>query len=234
MKKDKILLLGDTFLTKDLTKALKKATIYKRKAEYSIKSLKPDVVIADRGIDKILKYLKKDTFLVYLSSDEIYDGKSKHMFNSEPNPITEFGKETLKEENTIAKKHPNSLILRLPYIITTSDFELMLESIKRKKSYDSRIKHTPIFSYDLGSFLNTAISTRYTLALNIRGKDETTVYDMMMNLAKYKGVTVKNIGSSTNANESRPARIIMGGVVFDRNIKQIFIELLKIRGLARG
>ena len=79
-------------------------------------------VIVD-GLSNIVKFSNKDSFIIHISSDYVFNGlKSPYSESDNPNPINYYGKLKLEAENLLIGSNRKHAIIR-PNVVFSSDID---------------------------------------------------------------------------------------------------------------
>ena len=184
--------------------------INKKKVKNFINKISPNIVIHTAGLVNlencekfkkksyeknilILKNLiscltKKQTYFIYISSDQVY-GKCKKAFENTNNlkPLNTYGKHKLICENLVKKNFTNFIILRtnifgLNYYNKEKGFaNWLLNSIEKKKdltAYSNYFFH-PINAYYFGEIILKLLKLKFTGLINVGSEYKISKYNFI-------------------------------------------------------
>ena len=177
-RKKKVFLFCNKFLIESLKRELGNIfEITEGKTVTQIKEVKPYAIIFDKETESILKYSTKKTYLMYLSTPEVFSGILELGFQSKdmPNPHTKEGEEIYRCE-TLIKERGHSLILRLASLITYEDLEEIKKSIIHRIALDNRVQLYPMYPPDVARVIDTLLSLESKGVVHLRGSERTTQY----------------------------------------------------------
>jgi dTDP-4-dehydrorhamnose reductase len=171
-------------------------------------------VVATENIAKACK--AQNSFLVHLSTDFIFDGKTgMYDENAVPNPISIYGESKLKAEQIILQTLDNYAIARtvLVYGITPKMsrtniilwVKKSLEEGKNIKVVDDQWR-TPTLAEDLAMGCYLLAEKQITGIFNISGKELLTPYEMAIKTADFFGLDKTLIEKADASSFTQPAQ----------------------------
>lgn len=154
-------------------------SIYKCE-ENSSESRKINVIGTIALIDSLLQ---SGTFVVFLSSNAIFDGsKAFYSINDTPNPLNKYGTFKLEvEECLLKKKNANFAILRLTKLVTDQTkfivtWKQLLEQKSNILAFSNRML-SPITMGEVESAIYSIILAKQTGVFHLGGQDELSYFD---------------------------------------------------------
>ena len=201
----------------------------------AITHIKPDVIFHAAGIkdvklcEKNKSFAKKvnyigtrniarasaGSFLVYLSTDYVFDGKTGHYSEKdEPNPWTYYGKSKLMGENAVIESCAHYAICRLSGVYGSSDDSLLgfvLSNLRSGKtcSYFTDVYNSPTYIGHLAKMLDKIMMLKKTGIYHTAGSERINRYDFARKTAKIfnyddKLVLPLTLGPSARKKQLRP------------------------------
>ena len=171
------------------------------KTKKVLEKIKPDIIInasktLPQAIKNIVSYAKQNnTRFIHLSSDVIFDGqKGNYTEEDIPNPITEYGKGKLTEENIIQKELSDYAIIRTSYIYGKSDGQwdkrtMNLLNSKKVSAYTNMFK-SPTLVDDLANEIWKISRSKYRGVFHVVGP-KMSVPDFFTMLAKNANIKIE-------------------------------------------
>jgi len=147
------------------------------------------------GAANIVNYCKESNCrMVFFSSDAIFDGKSgPYSENSNPNPISEYGRQKLEAENFV-KKLKNSLIIRTSSLYGWDNRNLnfisrLIGSLKSNMEFKAPTNqfYTPTYVVDLAYAALKLLEKDLAGTYNIAGPDFMSRHQIALNFCKVFG-----------------------------------------------
>ena len=144
-------------------------------------------------VKNILKNMSRDSKLIQISSDYIFDGKAS-MYNEDslPNPLNYYGKTKLESENLIRSSQKKYIIIRTGNLyseylnIPSNRLSWIINSLKNNKQIkaidDMLSKPTSINA--LSNVIINLLSFNQNLIINYCGQDKMSIYDFCLLVAK--------------------------------------------------
>ena len=220
----KVLILKTNNLSKELKKVLKDSfEVFVYNSFSKIKEINPDIVITDKLTKNSLKLLQ-NKYLIYISSKIVF---SNGIYDTsiEPAPIDPTGKKKYEEEK-LAKKIPNHLIIRVSDIIDENYIKKITEKIKNKEeiSLDNKEQIYPVRAIDVAKINKTLIEIEARRVIHIRGISRTTFYKIGLIIAEMFKTTIDHIKCITEDKDVYNVRLL--GIVYNKKIRQILKEIL--------
>ena len=127
--------------------------------------------------------LQSGTFVVFLSTNAIFDGsKSFFSVTDTPNPLNKYGSFKLEvEEHLLKKKTAQFAILRLTKLVTNQTkfivtWNLLLEQGNNILAFSNRML-SPITMEEIESAISSIIKTKQTGVFHLGGQDELSYFD---------------------------------------------------------
>jgi dTDP-4-dehydrorhamnose reductase len=127
--------------------------------------------------------LQSGTFVVFLSTNAIFDGsKAFYSITDTPNPLNKYGSFKLEvEEHLLKKKNANFAILRLTKLITNQTklivtWNLLVEQKNIILAFSNRML-SPITMEEVESAISSIISTKQTGVFHLGGQVELSYFD---------------------------------------------------------
>lgn len=190
-----------------------------------IKQFKPNVIIFDKDVEKVLKYSTKKTHCFYLSSGEVFQGVSEIGFQSKdlPNNTTPLGQMLVKLENDI-KERELYLIMRLSTVINKDKLNELTKKIKNNETLDNRVQLYPMCPYGIVKVIDTLLSLESKGIIHLRGSERTTEYKIGEILAELLKLTPP---TSHFKEGDLQVNIKLAGIVLPTIIRQILSDLYK-------
>ncbi len=234
---------GYQYISLDITKADEVALI--------VKQQQPDIIINTAAMTNVdqceteqancdrlnvdsVEYLveaaeKNNAFLIHLSTDFIFDGKTgPYMETAEPNPVSYYGLSKLKAEQLVQNSTAAWAIVRTVLVygiaqdMSRSNIILWvkksLEQGKQINVVDDQWR-TPTLAEDLAKGCLLVAEKKAKGIYNISGKDLLTPYEMAIHTANFfeldKNLINKTDGSKFKQTAKRPPRT---GFILDKAI----------------
>ena len=127
--------------------------------------------------------LQRGTFVIFLSTNAIFDG-SKAFFSitDPPNPLNKYGAFKLEvEEHLLKKKSADFAILRLTKLVTSQTnfivtWNLLLEQRSNILAFSNRML-SPITMEEVESAISSIIMSKQTGVFHLGGQDELSYFD---------------------------------------------------------
>lgn len=144
-------------------------------------------------VKNILKNMSRDSKLIQISSDYIFDGKAS-MYNEDslPNPLNYYGKTKLESENLIRSSQKKYIIIRTGNLyseylnIPSNRLSWIINSLKNNKQIiaidDMLSKPTSINA--LSNAIIDLLSFNQNLIINYTGQDKMSIYEFCLLVAK--------------------------------------------------
>jgi dTDP-4-dehydrorhamnose reductase len=127
--------------------------------------------------------LQSGTFVVFLSTNAIFDGsKAFYSITDTPNPLNKYGSFKLEvEEHLLKKKYANFAILRLTKLVTNQTkfivtWNLLLEQNNNILAFSNRML-SPITMEEVESAISSIIRIKQTGVFHLGGQDELSYFD---------------------------------------------------------
>jgi dTDP-4-dehydrorhamnose reductase len=127
--------------------------------------------------------LQSGTFVVFLSTNAIFDGsKAFYSITDKPNPLNKYGSFKLEvEEHLLKKKNSNFAILRLTKLVTNQTkfmvtWNLLLEQNNNILTFSNRML-SPITMEEVESAISSIIRIKQTGVFHLGGQDELSYFD---------------------------------------------------------
>lgn len=126
------------------------------------------------GINNIVKYISKNTKIIYISTDYVFDGKLGHYSEtSATNPQTFYGKTKLLGEQ-FCLNHRNSMIVRTSGVYGSGCIWLknLLDSMSNNQSTVcfADIYNSPTYVMNLAEMIEDMMDIDYTGIINLCGE----------------------------------------------------------------
>ncbi|MFA6307481.1 MAG: sugar nucleotide-binding protein [Patescibacteria group bacterium] len=171
------------------------------KTKKVLEKIKSDIIIntsktLPQAVKNIVTYAKQNnTRLIHLSSDAIFDGrKGNYIEQDQPNPITEYGKGKLIEEEEIEKVLDDYVIIRTSYVYGKSggqwDKRTMNLLNSKKVSVYTNMFRSPTLVDDLANEIWKISQGEYRGILHVVGP-KMNMYDFFTTLAKNVDVKIE-------------------------------------------
>ena len=148
--------------------------------------------------------MKKNIHLVHISSDFIFDGNKKNLYNEDdlPNPISYYGLSKLKSEKVLYGKKFNWTILRTSVVfgvaknLQKTNIVLwaieQLQNEKKIKIIDDEFR-APTLAEDLSkACMNVIIGKAYGI-YNTSGPKVMSIYEIVVEIARHFNLPLQNI-----------------------------------------
>jgi dTDP-4-dehydrorhamnose reductase len=127
--------------------------------------------------------LKSGTFVVYISTNAVFDGSREFVSTTEtPNPLNKYGSFKLEvEQHLRMQKNDNFAILRITKLITNQTrfivaWRELLEQKKTIPAYTNRFL-SPVSIQEVESALSAILKTRQTGVFHLGGQDELSYFE---------------------------------------------------------
>lgn len=150
------------------------------------------------SVEKLIKYLRPDVHLVYLSTDQVYpDVSGPHRENGE-GPINIYGKSKLKGEFN-ARKHPSALILRInifgpsmvPHRRSLSDFVIEALAGGKRICLFEDVFFSPLHMETMSSYIARMADLGITGVYNLGSRNGMSKKDFALAIADHKGLQTR-------------------------------------------
>jgi dTDP-4-dehydrorhamnose reductase len=183
---------------------------------------------------------KSGAFLLYISSDYVFDGLKDGSFYQEddaPNPRTFFGRTKLEAERLIQSEYPeNSLIVRTGGVYghlsrkKNNWDRWAFEKFKNGEAVEAYtdIYNTPTFIGDILSGFMRCLERRLTGLYHLAGPQRISRYDFFKKLAETCGFPahlVKPVSSESVENLNRPKDVSLQSQALERLIGIKFADV---------
>ncbi|XP_068718927.1 methionine adenosyltransferase 2 subunit beta-like [Montipora capricornis] len=186
-------------------------------------SLKMNVGVTET-LASIISELNSDLgdpehFMLYLSTDYVFDGKSPpYQPSDEPNPLNKYGKSKLAGEQVMEMCHPNGGILRVPILygaveyLKESAVTVLLEALKQTdkptKMDDYQIRY-PTLVDDVAKVCRFIAEKRLgdksmTGTWHWSGRESMTKYSMVLQMAEMFGLSHSHLFPNPNPPTGTP------------------------------
>merc|ERR1712137_273514 len=165
-----------------------------------------------------------DTFLIYISTDYIFDGTDPpYKPNSKPNPLNDYGKTKLAGEEAIWKVDHSAGVLRVPILygpskkaeesaVTTLINALQLgKEEKSPVEVDHCAVRFPTFTPDVAQCVRSLAERRMkhcslSGTWHFSGNESMTKYEMVVKIAQLLGVTHDHVIAKTEPDTGAVSR----------------------------
>jgi dTDP-4-dehydrorhamnose reductase len=171
-----------------------------------------------RGAENITRAVKDlKAFLIYISTDYVFDGKNNTPYTEEdtPNPISVYGKTKLEGENFIRNALSDYLIIRTSWLFGKGG-KNFVDTIINKAQTTKTLKvvndqtGSPTYAFDLAEAIRTLLvanrNLQFTAVLNITNQGACTWYEFAKEIIKLKGIKGVDIVPIQSSESSRPAK----------------------------
>src|SRR3989338_1492969 len=192
------------------------------------------------GAANIVNYCKESNCrMVFFSSDAIFDGKSgPYSENSNPNPISEYGRQKLEAENFV-KKLKNSLIIRTSSLYGWDNRNLnfisrLIGSLKSNMEFKAPTNqfYTPTYVVDLAYAALKLLEKDLAGTYNIAGPDFMSRHQIALNFCKVFGFKKELVAPVKSTQLGQTAkRPQYAGLINKKAEKELGI---KFRSLKKG
>ena len=157
-------------------------------------------------IMKIAKYIKKNSFLIHISTDQIYSGKGPHNEKDVIKPCNIYG--TSKYEGELIAKELNSVILRTNYVAKSvhdqkkSFTDWFVDSLRNKKNITlyKDIIFNPIHGDYLCEIILTFAKSKIKGTFNLGSTESISKANFFIKIAQKLNLDLKTakLGLSTD------------------------------------
>ena len=162
-------------------------------------------------LKKILKYVKKETFLIHISTDQVYSGFGPHSENEKASPCNVYG--STKYEAELIARQLNAAILRTNYVaksfhpekISFSDWFINSLRLKKNITLFDDIKFNPIHGDFLCEMILNFAESSIKGTYNLGSSECITKANFCIELAKRLNLdlsTIKIGPSPTNSSRA--------------------------------
>ena len=151
--------------------------------------------------DNILKHMKKDAHIIFLSTDKVFDGKEICPDeDSKPVPTSLYGKLKLEAENMIRNRAPKHHIFRLPIVHSNGDprstsfVDKSLIALKKGQSISAftNIKRCYIKVEELIELLVKSVDNQRYGIFHL-GCDMASYFDRIVKMAIEQGIKTEGL-----------------------------------------
>ena len=190
------------------------------------------------GISNIIKYSSKDSFIIQISSDYVFNGtKTVYYENDSPDPLNYYGKLKLESENILKGSNRKYAIVR-PNVVFSSDINnrsnflgWVLRNLKASKTInvvnDQISNPTPVEL--LKQVLESIVLLNCEGVFNVGSADPISRYDFALKIAKSYGYDTKYIKSiSTKDLKQSAYRPKNTYLNYDRTISKLDIDIYSL------
>jgi len=188
------------------------------------------------GLQNLINYSSKNTKIIQISSDYIYDGSNgPYNEKSKPNPLNYYGKTKLEAENSLIGSNKEYLIFRIgclfDYENTNNFFYWVYSQLKQNKLIkvtDDQINN-PTYAKNLSKVIMECIMLDVTGVYNYGSLKYISRYEFAKVIARYYSFNSKLIFKVKTEQLNQIAiRPKMTGLDCSKLIKVLGIELLTI------
>lgn len=196
------------------------------------------------GMKNIIRHLPLEAFLVYFSSDYVFDGKSGPYGEDDAvNPLNEYGRQKLEMEEEIKKTVKNHLILRIAVVYgwEPKGKNFVMQVLKKLGNGESvaapvdQISNAT-FARDIAEAADKLITAGARGVFHIAGKDVLSRYEFAKLIVKIFNLPAENIKpAKTTELKQYAKRPLCAGLKIEKlesyNIKMSSAEegLIKMR-----
>ncbi len=194
-------------------------------------------IIVD-GISNIIKYSSKDSFIIQISSDYVFNGeKSTYSEFDIPDPINYYGKLKLESENILKGSNRKYTIVR-PNVVFSSNIDnksnflgWVLRNLKASKTINvvNDQVSNPVPVELLKEVLESIVLLGCEGVFNIGTPDPISRYDFALKIAKTFGYDTKYIKSISSKDlkqlANRPHKTYLS---FERTLNKLDIDIYSL------
>ena len=195
-----------------------------------------DIIV--EGLRNIVKFSDKNSMIVHISSDYIFDGEKKSYSESDmPNPINYYGKLKLESENILAGSNRKYTIVR-PNVVFSSDIDnksnflgWVVKNLSRQKEINvvNDQVSNPVPVELLKEVIESIILLEIEGVFNVGTPDSISRYDFALKIAKRFGYDLNLINSIKTQDlkqlAQRPKNTYLS---FDKAVDELEIDVYSI------
>ncbi len=173
-----------------------------------------EAFLVNQTSSKIIASLSKDfkSKLVYISTDQVYDGEKKFANELDPNlPVNVYGKSKLAGEIECLNTNQDALIIRTNFYglgHKMSFFEWAFKALKSKSSMQlyNNVFYTPIFIEDLIDGVMCLIANQKSGIYNVVGTERVSKSQFVFLIAKVFNLSLENAVETSYQNGNKVPR----------------------------
>ena len=195
-----------------------------------------DIIV--EGLRNIVKFSDKNSMIVHISSDYIFDGEKKSYSESDmPNPINYYGKLKLESENILAGSNRKYTIVR-PNVVFSSDIDnksnflgWVVKNLSRQKEINvvNDQVSNPVPVELLKEVIESIILLEIEGVFNVGTPDSISRYDFALKIANRFGYDSNLINSIKTQDlkqlAQRPKNTYLS---FDKAVDELEIDVYSI------
>lgn len=160
-------------------------------------------VSASRSLAQLCK--KHNSWLLYFSTDYVFDGKNPPYFpDSKPNPLNFYGETKLAGEQVVSEEHPDSCILRVPVLYghVESLDESAVSTIAKGLLTDGPVNadhwaiRFPTLVDDIGLVIGKMLEKKPSGIYHFSGEESMTKYEITKIMGDALGKSTDHVSGS--------------------------------------
>jgi dTDP-4-dehydrorhamnose reductase len=188
------------------------------------------------NVESILKLIKnlisKGVFVIYLSTNRVFDGFNPHVHPDEPySPTTEYGRQKAEVESKIREWGNSISIIRLTKVLGPEDrlFSLWIQTLDRGEAIQplKDLLMAPVLLSDVVSILDIVIKKRLSGIFQVSSSNEISYVEAARLGAKLLNVDenlIQPVGASQSGHDVEPVPT-HSTLNTDRLKKELGVEL---------
>ena len=163
--------------------------------------LESNNINVNQTINLIDHFNKKGTFIIYFSSNLVFDGTNNIMkYDTMVNPQTIYGKQKVEVENYLLQI-PNNAVIRLTKVIDDNFklFDTWLNKLNAKEQITAfkDMYMSPVWIFDVVNFLKSFISNPTNGIIHISADSDISYCDAAIYIANYFNIETKLVLSAS-------------------------------------